>query len=86
MNARASRLLDLYTDYLLASFGQTTATGLADLVPDLSHDQVTRFLARQELTDKDLWKAIKPHLRSIECNPDVFLDRGRDCDCVKPTA
>jgi hypothetical protein len=27
----------LYTDYRLASFGQTTATGLADLLPDLPH-------------------------------------------------
>ena len=25
-------LFDLYTDYLLASFGQTTATGLSQLV------------------------------------------------------
>ncbi len=73
MTSRASRLLDLYTDYLLASFGQTTATGLADLVPDLSHDQVTRFLARQELTDHDLWKAVKPHLRSIQTEDAVLI-------------
>ena len=56
MASRDSCLLDLYTDYLLASFGQTTATGLATLLTDLSHDQVTRFLSRQELTDQDLWK------------------------------
>jgi hypothetical protein len=39
-------LLDLYTDYLISSFGQTTATGLSQLLDgEVSHDQVTRFLA-----------------------------------------
>ena len=47
------RLLDLYTDYLLSSFGATTATGLARLLPELSHDQITRFLAQKALTDRD---------------------------------
>ena len=33
-------LFDLYTDYLLASFGQTTATGLSQLVGgQISHDK-----------------------------------------------
>jgi len=66
MTERNSRLLDLYTDYLLASFGPATAVGLARLVPDISHDQVTRFLAQETLTDKDLWKIVKPHLRRIQ--------------------
>ena len=73
MSPRNSRLLDLYTDYLLASFGPTTATGLAALLPGLSHDQVTRFLARQELTDNDLWKAVKPHLRSVQSDQAVLI-------------
>lgn len=42
------QLLDLYADYLLSSFGYTTATGLARLTDGaVSHDQVTRFLAGQ---------------------------------------
>src|SRR5262249_5573948 len=73
MSPRNSRLLDLYTDYLLASFGPTTATGLAALVPDLSHDQVTRFLSQKELTDKDLWKIVKPHLRQIQSEEAVLI-------------
>jgi hypothetical protein len=73
MTARNSRLLDLYTDYLLASFGPTTATGLAALLPDLSHDQITRFLSRQELTDKDLWQAVKPHLRRVQSEDAVLI-------------
>ena len=43
MNERTRRLLDLYTDYLLVSFGQTSATGLAALVPqEISHDSTFR--------------------------------------------
>lgn len=73
MTTRALHLLDLYTDYLIASFGHTTATGLSTLLPDLSHDQVTRFLSRQELTEHDLWKAVKPHLRSVESEDAVLI-------------
>ncbi len=73
MDTRNARLLDLYTDYLLASFGQATATGLAALMPDLSHDQVTRFLSQPELTDKDLWKIVKPHLRHVQCEEAVLI-------------
>jgi hypothetical protein len=59
MSSRTLRLLDIYTDYLLVSFGAATATGLAALVPELSHDQITRFLAHQEFTNRDLWKGYR---------------------------
>ncbi|MCX7739699.1 MULTISPECIES: hypothetical protein [Thermaceae] len=37
--------LDLYTDYLLSSFGAATATGLSRMVDGaISHDQITRML------------------------------------------
>jgi len=46
--------LDLYTDYLLSTFGATTATGLSAMVEgDVSHDQITRFLSEQDYTSKD---------------------------------
>jgi DDE superfamily endonuclease len=73
------RMLDLYTDYLLSSFGATTATGLARLVPEVSHDQITRFLSQAALTDKDLWKLIKKEVRQIE-SPDAVLILD---DCVE---
>ena len=48
--------LDLYTDYLLSTFGATTATGLSAIVEgDVSHDQIIRFLSEQDYTPKDLW-------------------------------
>ena len=60
-------LLDLYSDYLISSFGQTTATGLANLLQGgLSHDQITRFLASPPRTSADLWKIVKPFVRRIQ--------------------
>lgn len=73
MTTRNTKLLDLYSDYLIASFGQATATGLSRLVADLSHDQITRFLGGEELTDQDLWKIVKPHVRRIECEDAVLI-------------
>ena len=72
MTSHHRRLLDLYTDYLPASFGATTATGLARLVPEVSHDQITRLLSRETLTDKDLWQIVKPHVRAVE-SPEAVL-------------
>ena len=41
-------LLDLYADYLISSFGPTTATGLSRLLQThLSHDKITRFLSEK---------------------------------------
>ncbi len=66
-------LLELYTDYLIASFGPTTATGLARLTDEaISHDQVTRLLASPRRTGRDLWRKVKPLVRKIE-SPDGVL-------------
>jgi hypothetical protein len=66
-------LLDLYTDYLVASFGATTATGLARLLDQaVSHDQITRFLAKRQFTSADLWQVVKPIVRQVQ-HPDGIL-------------
>ena len=65
--------LDLYTDYLLSSFGQTSATNLARLMDDqLSHDDVTRFLSQPINSGHTLWKIIKPLVRQHQ-QPDGVL-------------
>jgi hypothetical protein len=52
-------LLDLYADYLISSFGPTTATGLSRLLSSgLSHDKITRFLAGQPMTSAHLWSLV----------------------------
>ena len=67
-------LLDLYTDYLLISFGQTTATGLSKLMDGaISHDQVSRMLASPRMTSKDWWRMVKPQVRKIERADGVMI-------------
>ena len=40
--------MDLYTDYLLSSFGQVTATGLSSILEgSISYDKITRMLSGQ---------------------------------------
>jgi hypothetical protein len=60
-------LLDLYTDYLISSFGLTTGTGLSALLGgSISHDRIQRFLSKEEFTSADLWHFVKPHVRAVE--------------------
>ena len=68
------KLLDLYSDYLISAFGQTTATGLAALLDgEISHDQVQRLLAGEAQTSVDLWRMVKPHVRTIESPDGVMI-------------
>lgn len=66
--------LELYTDYLLSTFGQATATGLSALVNgEVSHDQITRFLSDGEYTSKDLWLEVKSTVRKVEREDAVLI-------------
>ena len=66
--------LELYTDYLLSTFGYATATGLAELVNgQVSHDQITRFLSEEEYTSKDLWQEVKATVRKVEREDGVLI-------------
>ena len=66
--------LDLYTDYLLSTFGAATATGLSAMVDgEVSHDRITRFLSAQEYTSKDLGRQVKATVRSIERKDGVLI-------------
>jgi len=70
-------LLDLYTDYLLSSFGQTSATGLSNLVDGaINHDKITRFLSNSNFTSKDIWLSLKTLVREhqTECGCLIFDD------------
>jgi hypothetical protein len=67
-------LLDLYSDYLLSSFGATTATGLSALVDgQISHDQITRFLSQADYTSKELWHQVKSVVRTMEREDGVLI-------------
>src|SRR3972149_5146716 len=67
-------LLDLYSDYLISAFGQTTGTGLAELLGGtVSHDRIQRFLAHNEFPSGDLWQVVKPHVRAIQQDDGVMI-------------
>ena len=68
------KVLDLYSDYLISSFGQTTATGLSALLNhEISHDAIQRFLSVEKQTSADLWRVVKPHVRKIESSEGVLI-------------
>ena len=67
------KLLDLYSDYLLASFRMATATGLSKLTGQaLSHDKISRFLGQEVFTAKDYWRCIKRLVRQVE-HPEAII-------------
>ena len=66
--------LELYTDYLISTFGAATATGLSAMVSrTVSHDQVTQFLSHREYTSRDLWLQVKKTVREVEQDEAVLI-------------
>ena len=69
-----NHLIELYSDYLLSSFGKTTATGLSELLDDAySHDQFTRLLSTNQFTSCTLWQHVKPVVRQFEREDGVLI-------------
>lgn len=67
-------LLDLYSDYLLCTFGQATATGLGEMVEgSVSHDQITRALSGKERGGAALWGVVKRFVRQIQSDGGVMI-------------
>src|SRR5512143_2672610 len=67
-------LLELYTDYLISTFGAATATGLSEMVGRaISHGRVTQFLSEREYTSRDLWLQVKKTVREVERDDAVLI-------------
>ena len=65
--------LDLYTDYLLSSFGQASATGLSNLLDNtIKHDSFTRLLTESTFDSKYLWLSVKSLIR-VHQNTDACM-------------
>jgi hypothetical protein len=59
---------------LIASFGATMATGLATLLDgDVSHAQITPFLASQARTSADWWHLVKPLVRQVQSDDGTLI-------------
>jgi hypothetical protein len=66
--------LELYTDYVLSTFGARTATGLSSMMQgEISHDRITRFLSGRAYTSKDLWLQVKAAVREVEDDDGVLI-------------
>ena len=75
------KAIDLYTDYLLSSFGQVMVTGLSNLLDNsTSHDRITHMLSGCVCGSKDLWVSgpnwtnCRYSLNSLDKRP-----QSRDC-------
>jgi hypothetical protein len=67
-------LLDLYVDYLISSFGATTATGLSKLLGgQVSHDQITRMLTSKKQDSAAWWQGVKPQVRKRQSDEGVMI-------------
>ncbi len=67
-------LLNIYSDYLLSSFGPTTATGLWRLVGgSVSHDEITRMLAGEVQSSARWWQRVKSRVRQNERQDNVLI-------------
>lgn len=59
--------VDLYTDYLISTNSQATATQLSSILNKaISHDKFTRMLKEEAFDSKYLWKKVKKMVRQIE--------------------
>ena len=59
--------LNLYTDYLLSSTAQTSATDLSRLFDGhISHDQTTRWRTSVYLDSRQAWTHVKSLIRQTE--------------------
>jgi hypothetical protein len=59
-------LVDLYTDYLLSSTSQVSATILSKVLDNnISHDKFTRLLSSGKLSSRYLWQTAKPLCKEI---------------------
>lgn len=67
-------MLDLYSDYLISSFGATTATGLSKLMGgEIGHDEVTQWLSHKARTSAEFWAKVEPYVREIESEEGVLI-------------
>ena len=67
-------LLNIYSEYLISAFGQTTGTGLAGVLEgNVSHDQIQRLLAKERFGSAELWQVVKPYVRPIQQEEGVII-------------
>lgn len=78
-------LKELYMDYLISSTGQTTCTGLSNVLDGaVSHDKFTRMLSTSDFGSKNLWKQNKIMVQEISRSQDTKVLSMDDSIMAKP--
>ncbi|AUB43347.1 IS4 transposase (plasmid) [Nostoc flagelliforme CCNUN1] len=70
--------MDTYTLFLLAESKYPGCTRLAEIMEDLSHDSVNRFLLRERYEPKDLFNEVKGYINLIDgtlSGDDTVIDK-----------
>lgn len=57
--------LDIYTLFLLSEPKFAGCSRLAEILEQISHDSVNRFLLRERYQPHDLFDAVKPHISLV---------------------
>jgi hypothetical protein len=65
-------MVDLYTNYLIASFLSTAISCSGSLHDAVSHKQIIRYLTERLNTSRNLWRLYDPLVRQVE-NTDSVL-------------
>lgn len=74
MKMSKSAILDLYTDYLIAGVGQTTATGFSAVLNNqVTHDMATQLLTSGYISSRRLWGMTKAMCQEIEDENGVLI-------------
>ncbi|MCX8062333.1 MAG: transposase [Anaerolineales bacterium] len=69
-----SKIFDLYSDYTIYAFGQTTATGLSALFGRRNQPRPNPTDAGYASADfGDWWRVVKPHVRQMESEKGILM-------------
>lgn len=55
--------LNKYILFLLSEPKQVSCVRLSEILKEVSHDSVNRFLVRESYTGKDLYKSVEPNIK-----------------------
>ena len=69
-------MINIYSDFLITTFGQASATNLSKALDNkISHDATTQSLSEKLLTSREYWKLVKPTIRQYESeNAFIVID------------
>ena len=65
----------LYTLFLLAEPKYVSCVRLSEILAEVSHDSINRFLIREQYTPKDLFEEVKNNVGSLKSSTSRMIKR-----------